>query len=178
MKGLIYLLQAFKLLKPGLDIRLLLVGRGLETPAFKNMADATMYKNQIFFTGFRTDALALDKASDVFVMPSIYGESITKAVIEAMSVGTAPLITSIPGNKHLAEHAVSGVVVPPKNPQAIADGIMGLYEKREWCAEMGENAKKRIKARLNTELTVKEYAAFYADLASGENTYRTKPDVL
>lgn len=50
------------------------------------------------------------KASDAFVLSSLYGEATTKAVIEAMSLGICPLITDIPGNKGLVIHEECGLV--------------------------------------------------------------------
>jgi glycosyltransferase involved in cell wall biosynthesis len=178
MKGVKYLMQALKLLPPGMDIHLLMVGKGLETPGFRKMADESPYGDRVVFTGFRTNPLEIDKASDVFVLASIFGESITKSVIEAMAVGTAPLITNIPGNKYLIEHAKSGIMVPPRNPQALADAMKMLYEKRSWVPELAAAAQERIKERLSTDDTIRAYAAFYKDLSSGKNTYRTKLVVL
>ncbi len=178
MKGVIYMMQAMKLLSPDLDIYLLMVGKGLETPEFRKMADESGYGERIIFTDFQPNPLEIDKASDVFVSTSIFGESITKSVIEAMAVGTAPIVTSIPGNKYLVEHARSGLVVPPKNPQALADAMFLLYEKKSWVEELGAAARERIDEKLNTDKTIVEYADFYTDLVSGNNTCKTKLDVL
>jgi glycosyltransferase involved in cell wall biosynthesis len=178
MKGVKYLMKAMQLLPPGMDIFLLMVGKGLETSGYRKMADESLYGDRIKFTGFQPNPLEIDKASDVFVLASIFGESITKSVIEAMSVGTAPLITHIPGNKFLIEHAKSGIMVPPRNPQALADAIEMLYQKRSWVPELAQAAQNRIAERLSTDDTIREYAEFYEDLSSGKNTYRTKLHVL
>jgi glycosyltransferase involved in cell wall biosynthesis len=178
MKGVVYLMRAIQLLPKGLDLYLLMVGKGLETPRFRKMADQSAYAERIVFTGFQSNPLEIDKASDVYVLASIYGESITKGAIEAMSVGTAPLITNIPGNRYLVEDGVSGVMVPPKNPEALASAIVSLYENRKLCRELGINAQERIASHLHTDTTVEEMEKFYKDLAAGGNTYRNLPDVL
>ncbi|MEM9052060.1 MAG: glycosyltransferase family 4 protein [Bacteroidota bacterium] len=179
MKGVKYIMRALHHLPKGLDIYVLMVGRGLETPEYRKIADESAYSERVIFTGFQTNALEIDKASDVFLLASIYGESITKSVIEAMSVGTTPLITDIPGNKFLIEDGKSGYMIPSKNPKALAEAMTKAYENREETKQFGENAKRRIAEKLNTEKTVNEMAEFYLDLINtGGKKYKTKPGVL
>jgi len=179
MKGVKYIMQALHHLPADLDFYLLMVGRGLETPEYRKIADESKYGERVIFTGFQPNALEIDKASDVFLLASIYGESITKSVIEAMSVGTTPLITNIPGNKYLIENGKSGYMIPSKNPKALAEAMNSAYTNRSENEILAKNAQKRIAEKLNTEKTVAEMAEFYNDLIlTGGKTYKTKPDVL
>jgi glycosyltransferase involved in cell wall biosynthesis len=179
MKGVVYLMQALHHLPEGMDFYLLMVGRGLETEKFRRIADESPYGDRVIFTGFQPNALEIDKASNVFILASIFGESITKAVIEAMSLGVAPLITNIPGNKYLIEHGRSGLMVPPRSPEALAEAMKTAYEKQDWVVEMGKNAQNRIREKLNTDRTIAEMEAFYLDLLeTGGKKYKTKLGVL
>ncbi len=179
MKGVVYVMKALHHLPPEMDFYLLMVGRGLETPEYRKIADESPYGDRVIFTGFRPDALEIDKASDVFLLASIYGESITKSVIEAMSLGTTPLITNIPGNKFLIEDGKSGFMIPSKNPEAIAQAMQRAYNDRETTKIYGENAMKRIDEKLNTDKTIEEMAEFYLDLKeTGGKNYKTKEGVL
>lgn len=103
-------------------------------------------------------------ASNVFVLPSIYGESITKSVLEAMALGIAAIITDIPGNVELVESGASGLVVPAKNPKALADAILKLYQNPELCRQFGQKSKERIDTFLNSCLTIEKTAKMYKDL--------------
>ncbi len=178
VKGVKYLIEAMGHLQKGLDISLLLVGNGLDTEAFKNLANQTGYANQIFFAGFRKDALELVKASNAFAMPSIGAESLTKAVVEAMHLGTAPIITAIPGNKNMVEHGKTGFLIPIKSPAAFAEAIKALHDKPTWQKEIGENAQARIAEILDTNRTVKEYELFYTRLARGGEPFKTPLEAL
>ncbi len=179
MKGVIYIMKALHLLPKGMDFYLLMVGNGLETKEYRKIADESGYGDRVIFTGFQPNALEIDKASDVFLLASIYGESITKSAIEAMSLGTTPLITDIPGNKYLIEHAHSGFMVPSKNPKALAEAMWAAYDKKDWTKKIGALAKRRIAEKLNTDDTIEEMAEFYQDLvATGGKNYHTKPGVL
>ena len=179
MKGMKYIMKALHHLPKSMDFYLLMVGNGLETHEYRKIADESGYGARVIFTGFQQNALEIDKASDVFLLASIYGESITKSAIEAMSLGTTPLITDIPGNKYLIEHAHSGFMVPSKNPQALADAMWAAYDKKDWTKKIGVLAQKRIEEKLNTDKTIEEMAEFYEDLAeTGGKNYQTKPGVL
>ena len=179
MKGVKYIMNALHHLPKDMDFYLLMVGNGLETDEYRRVADESGYGDRVIFTGFQPNALEIDKASDVFLLASIYGESITKSAIEAMSLGTTPLITDIPGNKYLIEHAHSGFMVPSKNPKALADAMWAAYDKKDWTKKLGVLAQRRIAEKLNTDKTIEEMAEFYTDLleTGGEN-YHTKPGVL
>lgn len=178
VKGVNYLLKAMRYVKEDADIALLLVGQGLDTPYFKTLASASGFNDRIFFTGFREDAAEMVRASDAFIMPSIGAESLTKAVIEAMHLGTAPIITDIPGNKHMVAHGQTGLVVPPQSPVAIADAVNALTDKPTWCKDMGANASKSITTLLHADRTIEEYAAFYTDLIGEKPTYVTSKNSL
>lgn len=178
VKGVKYLLGAMAQIDRNADISLLLIGHGLDTREFMTAARNSGHGDRIFFTGFRDDALSLTKASDAFVMPSIGAESLTKAVVEAMHLGTAPIITNIPGNKYMVEHGQTGLIVPPKNPGALAEAIRTIYEKRTWCEEMGQNAAERITKILHADRTVAEYSEFYKDLVTGGSGFKTPTTAL
>jgi len=137
MKGIPYLLQGMHALPKGKNIHLLIVGGGMDTALNQRIRRRGKYCDNIHIIGQREDALQIVKASDAFVLSSIKGESITKSVLESMSLGTAPIITDIPGNIELVENGVSGIVVKKKSYKAIAEGIMRLFENRDICAQMG-----------------------------------------
>lgn len=166
MKGVKYLLKATHYLPADANIHLLLLGHNMDVPEFQKIIDESPIKNKIHQLGFRKDVLNVVKACDVFVLASIKGEAITKAVIEAMSLGVAPLITNIPGNVDLVVPDVSGLVVPSKNPEALAQAIMKYYNNRNLVQQYGEGAKKHIETRLNIKDTIQQFKTMYEEMAA------------
>jgi glycosyltransferase involved in cell wall biosynthesis len=164
MKGIPYLLKAMNMLPEGLNIHLILLGKGMDDEENMKIINSGKYKDNIHLPGFRPNALSVVAASDVFVLPSIMGESITKSVIEAMSLQKTPIITDIAGNVELVEDGISGIVVPKKNPEALSEAILNLYNDRALCNEMAKKAKERIDNELSTEQTVKKVKKLYEDL--------------
>ena len=169
MKGLPYLLKALKYLPKDIPLHLILVGRNVDTRANLRMVKEGGYSNKVHFLGFRNDGLDIVASSNIFILPSIYGESITKSVLEAMSLGVAPIITDIPGNTELVEQGVSGLVVPRKDPKALADAILHLYKNPELCRQFGQKSMERIDTVLNSDLTIEKTAELYRELYNEKN---------
>ncbi|MCU0387520.1 MAG: glycosyltransferase, partial [Chitinophagaceae bacterium] len=147
-----------------IPLHLILVGRNMKTRENLRMIEKGNYQGKVHFFGYREDVLRLVASSNIFVLPSIYGESITKSVLEAMSLGIAPVITDIPGNTELVDHQVNGLVVPRKDPKALADAILRLYQNPELCKQFGQKSKERIDTVLNNSVTIEKTAQLYRDL--------------
>jgi Glycosyltransferase len=163
MKGIPYLLEAFNKLPSTFNCHLLLIGRDMDNS--QNMSiikrgDST----KVHLLGFRKEVLPIVAACDVFVLSSIKGESITKSVIEAMSLEVTPIITDIAGNVELLEHEKSGLVVASKNAEDLSRAMRRVYEDQEWCKMLGKAAKLYVEQNLNTKQTVVKTKQLYEDL--------------
>ena len=162
MKGIPYLLKAMQYIPANLPIHLILIGKNTDHNKNKKIVASSSNKNKIHFLGYRTDALNIVKAADVFVLSSLYGEATTKAVIEAMSLGTAPVITDIPGNDGLVINGQSGLTVPPKNSKAMAAAILKLYHQNKLCEIYGQKAKAHIEKNFHIRDTIREMKKIYS----------------
>lgn len=166
MKGMKYLLKATHYLPADSKIHLLLLGNGMDSPKFKKLIDESPIKNQIINLGFRKDAPRVVKASHVFALASIYGEAITKSVIEAMSMGVTPLITDIEGNVGLVIDKECGLVVPAHDAKALASAMLKLSNDMTLTKRLGEKARQHIDKNLNVKDTVKAFDVMYKDLVN------------
>lgn len=164
MKGIPYLIKATYYLPPELPIYFLFAGKGMETEGIPALIENSPNKDKIILLGYRKDAKNIVKASNIFILASIKGEAINKAVIEAMSLGICPIITDIPGNKKLVVNKESGLVVPSKDPKALAKAIQYAYEQPEAVYEMAKNAKKRMATHFHIDDTVAAIKKWYAGL--------------
>ena len=99
-----------------------------------------------------------------------HGESLTKSVIEAMSLGIVPIITDIEGNRGVVIDGDSGWVVPAKNPSALAKAITEFVNDPAERLRRGENARKHIAERFHTAKTVDEYLKLYEKLTERSST--------
>lgn len=166
MKDIPTLLKAADYLPENMPIHILLLGRDMDDKPNMEIINHSKNKDRIHLLGFRDDALNIGKTADVFALTSIYGESITKAVLEAMSMGTVPVITDIAGNKELVEDGVSGLVIPIKSPQALAEKLELLYHNKNLYNTLSKGAIAHINTNLSHDRTVNEYDEFYTQLAN------------
>jgi len=163
VKGVRYLIEAMKHVGKNYPIQLLLLGSGHDDKT--NIALINSHKpNNIHLLGFRKDSLSIVKASDVFVLPSLNQETLTKSVIEAMSMGVTCVITNVAGNKYLVDHNKSGLVVPIKDPKAMQTPFMELYDNKLKHAELGATGQTYIQNNLSGEKTAQEYLQLFKDL--------------
>jgi len=166
-KGVDVLVDAVSRLDAKRGIHVLLVGpleanRGLAQRIANSPA-----RGRIHLTGFRADAAAIAGASDVFVLPSIGREGLSRAVFEAMAQGTPALVTNVGGLPEQVEHGVSGLVVPRSDPAALAAALVRVHDDRERTREMGRNALRRVREVFPLERTVRETIAVYEALTEG-----------
>ncbi len=164
MKGIPYLLKAFNQLPDDLPIHLLLIGRDMDDRKNLSIINKGNKKGKIHILGFKKNVLNIVAACNVFVLPSIKGESITKSVLEAMSLGITPIISDIPGNRELVVDEESGLVTQVKNTKELSEAIFRVYQDQGFCKVLGQNAQKRIATHLNTEQTVLKTKRLYEGL--------------
>jgi glycosyltransferase involved in cell wall biosynthesis len=165
VKGVRYLIEAMKYIGKDYPIQLLLLGSGHDDKTNTNLIKSQELSN-VHMLGFRTDSLSIVKACDVFVLPSLGQETLTKSVIEAMSMGVTCTITNVSGNKYLIDHNRTGLIVPTKNPKAIANSIMELFDNKLKHQELGLQGQRHIQENLSSEKTAQEYLQLFKDLVS------------
>ena len=84
----------------------------------------------------------LAKAS-IFAFPS-YKEGMPRAVLEAMSTGKAVVASDIPGMDEIIENGINGVLVQPRDANALGDAIIALLNDKKLREELGRNARQTI----------------------------------
>ncbi len=164
-KGIKYLLQATHQLGNTPNLHLVLIGRDMNKGRLQKLLENSPMSDRIHVTGWRNDVLSILSACDVFILPSIGGEAITKSLIEAMSMGVAPIITNISGNKELVINEVNGLVVPSKSPLALTTAMEHLYNHPEEVKIYSVKAKEHIAKEFHIDRTVKEIMELFESLA-------------
>lgn len=162
-KGVDYLIDAVDLVPENIPIVLLLIGR-MRGRKIENAIKNCRRKNLIFSPGFCKNAPAISAACDLVCLPSYKREGLPRSIIEAMSAAVPPIVTNSGGSPELVEDNVSGIVVPVRDSQAIADAIKKLYHDESLRKSMGQKARERIKLKFNNEITVNETLEVYQKL--------------
>jgi glycosyltransferase involved in cell wall biosynthesis len=160
-KGVRVLIDAMEMLPEHLPIHLLLIGN-MENSALLKHIGRSPRVQYIHLAGFRPDAPELQASCSAAVLPTrSRGEGLPKVVIEAMAYGIAPIVTDAGGSPELIENGISGIVVPPDNPEEIARAIVHLYRNPEKCKTIGEKARERIHQQFRIETTIEKTFSLY-----------------
>jgi glycosyltransferase involved in cell wall biosynthesis len=157
-------MEAMHLIQKDMPLHFLFIGNGYEENEIQIPIQQSPYKNHIHVLGYRKDAVSILAMSDGLVLTSTHGEALTKSVIEAMSLGIAPIITDILGNKGVVIDGDSGWVVPVKNAEALARAIDEFVLHPEERLRRGQNARKHIVAHFHIEKTVDQFLIMYEGL--------------
>lgn len=151
VKGLPYLLEALKLLKDkGVKFHYFMIGEGPDLESLKNQAKELGLNDEITFAGFQSNVPEWLAACDIFALPSLY-EYHSIAVLEAMRAGKAIVATTVGGNGESIEHGKEGLLVPPKDPKALAAGLERLLKDKDLRTQYGASAEKRFKEEFTEE---------------------------
>ena len=161
-KGLDQLIAATMFLS-NKDIHLLLIGQIGNTKLLQQIKKSPLREN-IHLLGFQKHAYAIVKNCDVCILPAVKREGLPKGIIEGMIQGVAPIVTDSGGSPELIEDNVSGQIIPPRSPQAIADAIMAYYDNRQWLQSVKANAVKRIVNCFSVEKTIEQHLELYRRL--------------
>jgi glycosyltransferase involved in cell wall biosynthesis len=107
------------------------------------------------------DVPALWRASHVAVYPSVYGEGIPKTLLEAASCGKPIVTTDMPGCRETVDDGVSGFLVPPDDPAAVADRLRRLVEDPALRRRMGLAGREKALREFADGHIVAETLAVY-----------------
>lgn len=127
-----------------------------------------------FFTGFRLDVPELLSEVTVSVLPSL-SEGFPNAVLESMAGGVPVVATRVGGNPEAIEEGVTGFLVPPREPAALARAICALLENRELALSFGRAGRKRVAEHFSLEHMTRETEGLYLELLERESRRITEP---
>ncbi len=147
--------------------RLLVIGRddGLG-PTLRDQAAALGIADNILWLGERQDIPELLGLSDIGLNVS-HEEGFSNAVIEGMAAGLPMLVTDAGGNKEAAPDGLAGLVVPPRNPRALAAALARLAGDKELRHRLGGAAHERANRLFSLKSCVGHYLEAYRALLSG-----------
>ena len=172
-KGICYLIEAAKYLPRDLfEIRI--VGVGDLTEELKKLASesATPNSAEIIFTGkLSPEALANEyRTANVFTLPAIVDskgdtEGLGVVLIEAMEIGLPIVASNVGGIPDVVVDGVSGILVPEKDPEALASAYKRLAAEPELVKQLLAGSRKRIAECFTWDGIIERQIAVYNKLA-------------
>jgi glycosyltransferase involved in cell wall biosynthesis len=168
-KGLEYFLDAAASLAPRYpDAHFVIVGqpapgdreyqRGLEAYAAR-----LGLERRVVFTGLRLDVPEVLSEMSCSVLPSL-SEGLSNVLLESMAAGVPVVATAVGGNSEAVEDGVTGLLVPPRDTDALVRAIARILDDRELAARFGEAGSRRVADRFSIEASVRATERLYMEL--------------
>ncbi len=114
------------------------------------------------FAGFRSDVPDLLPTFDVFALSSVL-EGLPRVLVEAMACARPCVATNIDGAREVIDDGVSGLLVPPESPEALAEAVVFLLERTDRAHSMAQAARSRAFEKFDLQRTVSEVDQLYRE---------------
>jgi L-malate glycosyltransferase len=164
-KGQKYLVDAAAIVVQHVpDARFVVAGEGELRATLEHQVKHLGLEKHVILAGFRPDILSVHKAFDIFVMSSLT-EGLGTSVLDAMACGRAVVGTRAGGIPEVIEDGVTGILVPPRDPQAMADAIVSLLKDEALRLRMGRAGLSLANARFSAERMVQDTIRVYERVA-------------
>jgi glycosyltransferase involved in cell wall biosynthesis len=167
VKGQDVLIRACSLLPRNLgDAQLELIGEGSQHHALRHLARAHGLEGRCIFSGNLPPSEVLRKVASaaVAIVPS-RSEAFGFVAVEAMAVGTPVVVSNVGGLREIVDNGVSGLLVPPDDPDSLASAIGLLLSNKELSARIGRQGRQVFLERFDLSRNCVKQADFFEVLA-------------
>ncbi|MBI4855346.1 MAG: glycosyltransferase [Acetobacterium woodii] len=146
----------------------LIVGDGYLKTKIETLTRNLGIRERVVFTGFRSDIRKILGISNLCVIPSLReGFSIT--LLEAMSTGKPVVATDVGGNSEAISNGETGIIVPPDDPAALANGIIAVLNDKHMAEKMGLKARERFERLFTIQKMIDETEKLFESVKSNLN---------
>ena len=151
------------------EARFLAVGAVSADPAMpprkylSNLLDELDIADRVVFTGKSDRVPDMLAAMDVAVNSSRW-EGFSNFILEAMAGGLPVAATDVSGSAEAIEHGVSGLIVPPQNPEALAAAVLELLDDPARAADMGRRAAERAQKEFDVSVMVRRTENLFREI--------------
>jgi glycosyltransferase involved in cell wall biosynthesis len=164
-KGIRYFVEASRILRSRhTDIRFVLVGRPEEDqPTSINLNEITRWVNEglVEWWGWHNNMEQILPLAHICCLPTYYKEGIPKSLIEAAACGRPIIATNTPGCREIVHHDENGILIPPRDPEALADAIALLAHDQVLRERMGRKSREIAAADFSMGQIIDRYFEIY-----------------
>lgn len=153
--------------------RLHIAGDGPCRPALERLAASLGLRENVTFLGKVQDVAGLLARSRFFVLSSI-SEGVSLTLLEAMARGLPCIATDVGGNPEVVRDHVTGLLVPVREPQSLAEALLRLHSDRQLRRRLGEAGRARVLERFEIRGMVRQYEDLYQGQAVMDHSHRLK----
>ena len=141
-------------------MRLVMVGEGPLRAQALAVLEAAGVADLAWLPGERNDVAHIMRGLHAFALPSL-AEGISNTILEAMASGLPVVATAVGGNADLVLQGLTGEIVPPSDPAAMALRLVDLASRPEQAHAMGRAGRQRVQASFSMQAMVATYRSVY-----------------
>jgi glycosyltransferase involved in cell wall biosynthesis len=169
-KGIAELVEAARILKGRqLPVRIQLIGE--PDPDNRDSVPVSCLKEWnsqgiVSWLGYRDNIPQIWANSNLAVLPSFYREGVPRSLMEAAACGRALIAADMPGCREIVQHGKNGLLVPPRDAEALADAIEQLVNDPDKRRRMGLTGRQLVEQDFAETHVITETLALYRGLLS------------
>ena len=161
-KGFPYLLRALEIVNRAKDARLIIIGNG-NTEELRGLSGKLSLEDKTDFLSAVENPFPYVAKADIFVCSSLY-EGLSNVILEALALGKPVISTDHRhGADEIIENRRSGILVPVRDPEKMADAIAEILEDGGLRKNLGEEAEKRS-GNFSRDRMISEYEKLFAEM--------------
>lgn len=165
-KDPITMIEAFGIIsKPFPNAHLALVGDGELKGKILEKIDKLKLNGKVHLTGNKNNPWSVYHSMDLFIMSSIY-EGLGRSITEALSCGVPVVCTDVEGVPEIVRDNITGILVPPKDSNKLADGITRTLNEMETAKKMAEEGRRFVNDNFDVNKMVTDIDSLYNTLTS------------
>jgi glycosyltransferase involved in cell wall biosynthesis len=144
-------------------VRFVLIGMGVQRAELESRARALSIEKHVLFLGSRQDVPDILSCMEISVLPSL-GEGFSNAILESMAAGLPMVATDVGGNREAIIDGETGFIVPPGDPDSLADRLIRLLDDPSLGKKMGRAGRQRIENHFTLDRMVRDTERFYDEI--------------
>jgi glycosyltransferase involved in cell wall biosynthesis len=182
-----YVIAAARVSQTLPDVRFLIVGEGYVNRSGGSVSENREYRREleqlavrlrirdrVVFTGFRPDVPRLLNAAAVTVLPSL-SEGLSNVVLESMAAGVPVIASRVGGIPEALTDGVTGLLVPPSDPTAVADAMCRVLGSPDLANRLGEAGRRHVTDHFSLDRMVADATGWYLRLLGESRGARRHP---
>lgn len=163
-KGIVYGLRGFARVAPEFpDAHLIIAGEGGLRSALESESKALGIASRVHFLGWRDDTAAIMAGIDMLLAPSLW-EGFGLVLLEAMAQSTPIIASAVSAIPEIVVNGTTGLLVPPRDPAAVADAIRQLLTDQPLARHMGLLGQDRLETHFSAARMADETMNLYGQL--------------
>lgn len=139
------------------------VGDGPLLPTLKAQAASLGIAGRVHFVGHRDDTYDFMRALDAFVLPSLH-EGIPMVLLEAMALSRPIIASDVGGIPEVIRRDIDGILVPARNPGAVASACLSVLTDTLRAAQLGASARTRVEQSFSAGAMAAQVLGLYQEL--------------